>query len=160
MSSPHTSHWDAIIKILRYLKKARGHRLIYQDHGHKRVEAFSDANWAGSPIDRRSTSGYCTFVRGNLVSWKSKKQSVVARSSAELEYIAMAQATCELVWMRQLLVELGFEDPAPMELWCDNRATVHYSMSVPNILKLIATLSTRNFRLESFLLVMLVPVNN
>ena len=120
MSSPRTSHWAAVIKILRYLKKAPGRGLIYQDHGHRRVEAFSDADWAGSPIDRRSTSGYCTFVGGNLVSWKSKKQSVVARSSAESEYRAMAQATCELVWMRQLLVELGFEDPAPMELWCDN----------------------------------------
>ncbi|XP_043720809.1 uncharacterized mitochondrial protein AtMg00810-like [Telopea speciosissima] len=86
MSSPRTSHWDTVIRILRYLKKAPGRGLAYTDHGHTRVEGFSDANWAGSPIDRRSTTSYCTFFGGNLVSWKSKKQSVVARSSAESEY--------------------------------------------------------------------------
>ena len=125
MSSPRIPHWDAVVRILRYLKKAPGRGLLYRDHGHKKVEAFSDADWAGSPIDRRSTSGFCTFVGGNLVSWKSKKQNVVARSSTESEYRAMAQTTCELVWMRQLLVELGFKDPAPMELWCDNQAALH-----------------------------------
>lgn len=99
LSSPRTSHWDAVIRILRYLKKAPRKGILYQNHGHNKVEAFSDADWAGSPDDRRSTTGYCTLVGGNLVSWKSKKQSVVARSSAESEYRAMAQVTCELVWI-------------------------------------------------------------
>jgi len=58
---------------------------------------YSDADWTGSPSNRRSTSGYCVSIDGNLISWKSKKQSVVARSSAEAEYRAMASAACELV---------------------------------------------------------------
>ncbi|XP_043705185.1 secreted RxLR effector protein 161-like [Telopea speciosissima] len=78
LSVPQTSHWDVVICILRYLKKAPRRGLLYLDHGHGRVEGFSDADWAGSPVDRRSTIGYCTFVGGNLVSWKSKKRTVVA----------------------------------------------------------------------------------
>lgn len=65
-----------------------------------RVETFSDADWAGSPSDRKSTTGSFLFVAGNFLSWRSKKESVVARSSAESEYRAMAQTTCELMWIR------------------------------------------------------------
>lgn len=89
------------------------------------MEAFLDVDRARSPTNRRSTLGYCTFVGGNLVFGKVKRQNVVARSSAESEYRAMAQATCELMWIRRLLVELGFEDLAPIKLWCDNQAAIH-----------------------------------
>ena len=65
------------------------------------------------------------FFGGNLISWKSKKQSVVARSSAEAEYRAMAIATCELLWLKHLLVELGESIPSPMKLVCDNQAALH-----------------------------------
>uniref|UniRef100_A0A3Q7IXI0 Reverse transcriptase Ty1/copia-type domain-containing protein n=1 Tax=Solanum lycopersicum TaxID=4081 RepID=A0A3Q7IXI0_SOLLC len=64
------------------------------------LDIFEDADWAGSPSDRRSTSGYCVLIRGNLISWKSKKQVVIARSSAEAESRAMELTTCEIIWLR------------------------------------------------------------
>ncbi|KAL0544327.1 hypothetical protein IC582_019440 [Cucumis melo] len=85
-----------------YLKVAHRPRILYKDHGHMRGECFSDVDWTESQEDRRLTSGYCVFIDGNLVSWKSKKQNVVSRSSVESEYRAMAQSVCEIVWFQQI----------------------------------------------------------
>ncbi|RVW53636.1 Retrovirus-related Pol polyprotein from transposon RE2 [Vitis vinifera] len=119
------SHWDVVIRILRYIKSTPGQGVLYENRGHTQVVGYTDADWAGSPTDRRSTSGYCVFIGGNLISWKSKKQDVVARSSAEVEYRAMALATCELIWLRHLLQELRFGKDEQMKLICDNQAALH-----------------------------------
>ncbi|CAH9083140.1 unnamed protein product [Cuscuta epithymum] len=125
MSSPTVDHWNAVEHILCYLKGTPGRGIVYQNHDHMRIECFADADWAGSKDDRRSTSGYCVFVGGNLVSWKSKKQNVVSRSSAESEYRAMAQSACEIIWINHLLSEIGLKTPMPAKLWCDNQAAIH-----------------------------------
>ena len=122
MSAPTIDHWAAIKQILCYLKRAPGCGILYSNHGHNRIECFFYADWVGSKEDKRSTSGYCVFVGGNHVSWKSKKQSVVSRSSAEFEYRAMTQSVYEIMWLHQLLMEVGIETPVPAKLWCDNQA--------------------------------------
>ena len=94
MHSPRESHIDTMSRTLRYLKYAPGKGLYFVKHGHLKVEAYTDVDWAGSVTDRRSISGYCTFVGGNLVTWRSKKQNVVNRSSAKAEFRAMAQGVC------------------------------------------------------------------
>lgn len=116
---------EAVTHILKYLKGAPGHGILYQNHGHHVIEGFTDADYNGDPTNRRSTTGYCVFVGGNLVSWKSKKQNVVSRSSVESEYRAMAQTTCELIRVRSLLGEIGFAQSKPMNLYCDNEAAIH-----------------------------------
>ncbi|RVX18354.1 Retrovirus-related Pol polyprotein from transposon RE1 [Vitis vinifera] len=102
-----------------------GQGVLYENRGHTQVVGYTDADWAGSPTDRRSTSGYCVFIGGNLISWKSKKQDVVARSSAEVGYRAMALTTCELIWLKHLLRELRFGKDEQMKLICDNQAALH-----------------------------------
>ena len=89
------------------------------------VTGYSDADWAGCPMDRRSTSGYCVFLGGNLVSWKSKKQTVISRSSAEAEYRAMANVAGELQWIRMLLAEIGLPMTGSSTLCCDNQSAIH-----------------------------------
>ena len=90
MKDPRLPHWEAVIRIVRYLKAYPSRGLLYKANGHLRVEAYTDANCAGSPSDRKSTTGYCIFLGGNLITWRSKKQTVVAKSSAEAENRAMA----------------------------------------------------------------------
>eukprot|EP00257_Ricinus_communis_P018383 XP_015577095.1 uncharacterized protein LOC107261543 [Ricinus communis] len=85
------------------------------------VEGYTDANWVGSVDDRRSTTGYLTFVGGNLFTWRSKKQSVLSRSSAEVEYRGMVQGVCKLLWIKNLLHELRVSYISPMRLYCNNK---------------------------------------
>jgi len=124
LNAPCDSHWDVVIRILRYIKKARGQGLLYEDKGSTKVTCYSNVDWARSPSDRRSTYGYYVFIGGNLISWRSKKQNIVVRSSVEAEYRAMAAATCELTWLRQLL-QLKIGDIHETKLICDNQAALH-----------------------------------
>ena len=94
----------------------------FKKYGHMEVKGYADTYWTGNIIDGRSTSGYFTFVVGNLVTWQSKKQNVVARSSVKVEYRGMVHGTCELLWLKILLAEIGFEPREPMLLYCDNQA--------------------------------------
>jgi hypothetical protein len=125
MSAPRYPHWEAVLRIVKYVKLHPGRGLLYRASGHLHVEAFTDSDRAGGPSDGRSTTGYCVFLGGNLVNWKSKKQTVVARSSAEAEYRAMAHTTCEVVWLQSFLEEIGFSVQLPMPLYCDNQAAIH-----------------------------------
>ncbi|KAL0350143.1 UNVERIFIED_CONTAM: Retrovirus-related Pol polyprotein from transposon RE1 [Sesamum radiatum] len=125
MDKPRSVHWEAALRILKYIKASLGKGLLFKRHGHVKIEAYSDADHAGAKDDRKSTSGYCTYVGGNLVTWRSKKQTTVARSSAEAEYLAMAHTTSEILWLKNLLKELGFMYDDPIHIHCDNQAAIH-----------------------------------
>ena len=123
MHNPGEQHMNAVMRILRYLKSAPGKGILFTKNiDCQSVEAYTDADWAGAVDDRRSTSGYFTFVGGNLVTWRSKKQNVVARSSAEAEFRGMALGVCEVLWIKLLLKDLGYPPRQPIRLYCDNKA--------------------------------------
>jgi hypothetical protein len=96
---------------------------------HRRIEVYIDADWAGCLDDKKFISGYCAFVGGNMVYWRSKKQNVMARSTVDVEYRAMAYGVSEGLWLRRLLLELGLFENKPIMLYCDNKAAINIAIS-------------------------------
>ncbi|WZY94100.1 hypothetical protein YC2023_066429 [Brassica napus] len=125
MQAPKVHHWKMVDRILRYLSGTAGQGVWMGCNGSTEVVGYCDADWAGDRVDRRSTIGYCTFIGGNLVTWKSKKQKVISCSSAEAEYRAMLKLTNELVWIKGILKHLEIEQSTPMTMHCDNQAAIH-----------------------------------
>ena len=88
------------------------------------LEAYTNADYARSLDNRRSTSRYCTLLGGKLVTWRSKKQNVVARSSAKSKFRSMASGICELLWLKIILDDLKIKWESPMRLYCDNKFSI------------------------------------
>ena len=124
MAAPRSSHYAAVIRILRYLKGTIFDGLHFSSNSSLTIQAYSDADWAGDPTDRRSTTGYCFILGDSLISWRSKKQMAVARSSNEAEYRALAATTAELIWLRWLLQDLCVNCSTASKLHCDNRSAI------------------------------------
>ena len=125
LSAPRSTHHAAVLRILRYLKGTFFHDLFYSAQSPLVLRAFSDADWAGDPTDRRSTTGYCFLLSSSLISWRSKKQTHVARSSTEVEYRALADTTSELLWLRWLLKDLAMSTSSATPLYCNNQSAIH-----------------------------------
>jgi hypothetical protein len=127
MHNPSEEHMEAVMRIIRYLKGAPGRGIQFKKNGHLDVMGYTDADWAGSITDRRSTAGYFTYVGGNLVTWRSKKQKSVALSSAESELRGVVKGICELIWLQKMMTELGFPQTKAMDLFCDSKAAIDIS---------------------------------
>lgn len=124
MHKPTTSHMQAAKRVLRYLLSCPGQGILLATSSTASLTAYCDSDWAGCPMTRRSTTGFCIFLGSSPISWKSKKQQVVARSTAEAEYRAMAMTTCEVTWITQLLKDLGIKRLKSTILKCDNKAAL------------------------------------
>ncbi|XP_047256351.1 uncharacterized mitochondrial protein AtMg00810-like, partial [Capsicum annuum] len=124
VTAPTSVHWGAVLRILRYLRGTQFQNLLFPSTSSLELRAYSDADWDGDRNDRKSTTGFCVFLGDSLISWKSKKQDVVSRSSTEAEYRAMAVTTCEIIWLRWLLADMGVHISMPTPLHCDNKSAV------------------------------------
>ena len=124
MAAPRSPHYAVVIRILRYLKGTIFDGLHFSSHSSLTLQAYSDADWAGDPTDRRSTTGYCFLLGDSLISWRSKKQTGVARSSTEAEYRALTATTAELIWLCWLLQDLGVDYSTATKLHWDNRSAI------------------------------------
>jgi len=120
LSQPTEVHWEAVKRILRYVKGTLDTGLRIRKSSQQNISIFTNADWTGCVDDRRSTSGFAVFVGLNLVSWSSKKQPTVSRSSTEAEYKALANGAAEAMWVSSLLTELGVSQQQTPVLWCDN----------------------------------------
>jgi hypothetical protein len=129
MHSPTIVHLKMVRRILRYVKGTINVGLHFTSNTTLDLFAFSDADWAGCPTTRRSTTGYCTFLGGNIISWCAKKQHTVSRSSTEAEYRAMANTAAELTWLTFLLKDLHIPLASPPILYCDNISALHMTIN-------------------------------
>lgn len=109
MQSPTTEHMEAVTHLLRYLKKCPGQGILMAHSSSAQLTAFCDADWVSCPMSRRLTTGYCILLGKSPISWKSKKQPVVATSTAEVEYRSIALIVCEVTWLVSLLQDLGLQ---------------------------------------------------
>ncbi|CAM8886635.1 unnamed protein product [Rhodiola kirilowii] len=125
MQAPKMHHWHMVERVLRYLKGSPGQGIWMGCSGSTEIVGYCDADCVGDRVDRKSTTGFCTFIGGNLVTWKSKKQKVISCSSAEAEYRAMRKLTNELIWIKALLKDLNIESLTPITMHCDNQAAIH-----------------------------------
>jgi hypothetical protein len=138
MQNGGRQHMVAAKRVLHYLQGTQHLGLVYKKDANLKIDSegqktvltvtgYCDSDWGGDPLDRRSTSGYCVFVNGNLVSWKTKKQPTVAQSSTEAELMASVELMNDIQWVRMILGELGFEVRTPMTMYCDNQSAISIS---------------------------------
>jgi hypothetical protein len=125
LSAPTIIHYGSACRVVRYLKGTPGRGLFFSRQSTLQLLGFVDADWANCVDTRRSTSGYCFFIGSSLISWRSKKQQTVSRSSYEAEYRSLSFAACVFQWILYLLHDLQVTCTRPAILYCDNQSAIH-----------------------------------
>ena len=123
--NPGQQHWTAVKRIMRYIRGTESLGIMFTGTDKRAVElrGYADADWGGN-TDRKSLSGYLFMIGDSLISWASKRQSVTALSSTEAEYVAAACAAQEAMWLRQLLEDVGFQQPKATVILEDNQGCI------------------------------------
>jgi hypothetical protein len=127
-AAPKESHYVAVKQIFRYLAHTPNFGLWYPRGANFDLLVYSNSDWAGDKVDRKSTSGGCRFLGCSFVSWSSKKQSCVSLSSTEAEYVAAGSCCAQLLWMRQTLKDYSVICHK-VPLWCDNESAIKISLN-------------------------------
>lgn len=129
MHKPSDIHWAALKRLLHYLKGTSDHGITPHRNSPPRLHTYSDADWAGDRDSYVSTTGYIVYLGRNPLSWSSKKQQSLARSSIEAEFRAVASTIAELLWLQSLLYELNIKLELQPSIYCDNLSATHYSVN-------------------------------
>ncbi|XP_049382826.1 secreted RxLR effector protein 161-like [Solanum stenotomum] len=124
MHAPKESYMDAALRVVRYIKSALGLGLFMPSQSTDMLTTYCDSDWGTCLQTRKSVTGYLVKFGNAIVSWKSKKQETVARSSAEAEFRSMASAVAEVTWCIGLYKELGVDIKQPVNLLCDSKAAI------------------------------------
>ena len=146
MHAPMQSHLKLAFRVLRYLKNAPGQGISFYKGNNLDINVFVDSDWAKCKVTRKSVTGYCVFLGKSLVSWKSKKQSMLSKSSAEAEYRAMNSVTCEVIWIQKILTEMNIKTSLPVPLHCDNSSAIQIAANP------VFHEKTKHFEIELFFL--------
>nr|GEX02189.1 ribonuclease H-like domain-containing protein [Tanacetum cinerariifolium] len=120
MHAPLDSHLDVALRVIRYLKGSLESGIQINKNGNLKLRAYANFDWTICPATRKSILSYCVFLGGSLVNWKGKKQSTLSRSSVEAEYRSMTSATCEVIWLSNLLGDMGVKGLLLVVMYYDN----------------------------------------
>lgn len=125
MATPTSTHLNAAYKVLKYIKATPGQGILFSTTSPLQLLAYCDSDWALCPDTHRSITRHFILLGISLISWKSKKQTVVSCSSDEAEYRVMAASCSEITWLRFLLTDLQVHHPQAVKLFYDSQATLH-----------------------------------
>ncbi|XP_039141327.1 secreted RxLR effector protein 161-like [Dioscorea cayenensis subsp. rotundata] len=128
-SNPGIYHWKAAKKVMRYLQGTKEYKLTYRISDNLEVIGYSDSDYAGCLDSRRSTSGYIFMLAGGAISWRSAKQTLVATSTMEAEFVSCFEASSQGIWLRSFISGLRIIDSIskPLRMYCGNSAAVFFS---------------------------------
>ncbi|XP_074276920.1 uncharacterized protein LOC141600577 [Silene latifolia] len=129
MSAPREDHWNAALRVVRYLKGTPGQGILLSALSTLKLSGWCDSDWAKCPESRRSLTGWLMFLGSSPISWKTKKQPTVSLSSAEAEYRALRAFTCEVKWLKGLLGDLGVSHPTPVAIFSDSKSALHIAQN-------------------------------
>ncbi|GKE14391.1 hypothetical protein Tco_1421968, partial [Tanacetum coccineum] len=140
------SHLKLAFRVLRYLKVAPGKGISFNKGSDLDLKVYVDSNWEKCKVTRKSVTGYAMFMGKSLISWKSKKLSMLSKSSTEAEYRAMNSVTCEVMWILKILAELNVNTSLRILLHCDNSSAIQIAANP------VFHERTKHFEIELFFL--------